>query len=126
MAAAAPSPFADAAAYVPTPYGALAATNSKLHLEAQGSNWDSMPLSPPPPAYSVVEHERETERRKEKEARRYLHQQLMRSDSNASSVYGAQDEYGGQEDRMSILSFISYYEYFRPPEEKVPRDTYYA
>jgi len=115
VAAATPKPYAP---YAPKAYAAF---TPKPYLEARSSNWDSMPLLPPPPAYSVVEHERKNERRKEKEARR-----SPRPDSNASSVYGSQDEYGGQEDRMSILSFISYYEYYRPPEEKRPRDMYYA
>ena len=110
MASATPSSYAHGA-FTPKP-----------HLEARSNNWASMPLSSPPPAYSLLEHERENERRKDKVART----DPRTTDSNVSSVYGGQDEYGGQEDRMSILSFISYYEYFRPPADKMPRDSYYA
>lgn len=87
----------------------------KPYLEAARSpGWDHVPLSPPPPTYSFVETQRETEKRT---ARKRI----------SSSVYGGSDEYGGQADRMSILSFISYYEYFRPEDKKEkPRDSYYT
>lgn len=71
-----------------------------------GGRWDSVPLSPPPPAYSLVVVESEQRERGEE-----------RRESSSSSVYGEQDDChgaGGRDDRMSILSFIGHYEYYRP------------
>ncbi|KAI5778384.1 hypothetical protein EDC01DRAFT_731763 [Geopyxis carbonaria] len=69
----------------------------------QGS-WDSQePLSPPPPAYSVVEQLKARE----------LGVNRYSSMSTGSSDYGDID-HEGHRDRMSIMSIISYYEYYRP------------
>jgi len=97
-------------AYKPYP-GPSSNNVGGLGSGSNGGCWDLVPLSPPPPAYSVVENERQKERQQER---------LPQRESSGSSVYGAQDdEYGagGQPDRMSILSFINYYEYYRPAEK---------
>jgi hypothetical protein len=95
------------------PYSSSARNKAK-ELGRIQTDWDTVPLSPPPPAYSAVEREKMDERGRKKK---------KKTERVVSSFYGDEGGGGGgghgvSPDRMSILSFIGYYEYYQPEEKR--------